>query len=64
MQRDAEQSALGKGIHRKIEHRCLHHAVDDAFNFSGGFLEHQNVIGAEKCHARGHVQPRDDGADI
>ena len=49
MQGQGEEPPLRGGVHRQVEHRRgLNHAVDDSLDLAGRFLEHQEIIGAEK----------------
>jgi hypothetical protein len=57
VQRDPEQSSLGRAVHRQVEHGALHDAVDDVLHLAGGFLEHEHVVRPEKGHADRLVEP-------
>ena len=51
MQRHVQQSALGVGVHGKIERRRrLHDVVDDALDPAGCLFGDQDVVRAEEGH--------------
>ena len=50
MERDAEQAALRRGVHRQVERDALHHAIEHTKHASGRLLEHEKVARPEKRH--------------
>ena len=63
MQRDAEQSALAAGVHRKIEHGAGDYAVDHALHPSRGFLGDEEIIAPEKGHRNRLIESGHDRRD-
>jgi len=64
VQRDAEQTALGRGVDGQIEHGAAHRPVDDALNFAGGLLQNQDVVRPDEGHGRRLLETGHHGADI
>ena len=50
MQGNSEEPAFRRVVDGEIEDRSRDRSVDDVFDLTGPFLEHQKFIGAEKRH--------------
>ena len=57
MQRDPQQTTLGRGVDREIEHDVAHLAVDDPLDPAAGLLEHEHVVSVQERHAIGWSSP-------
>ena len=64
MQSDAQQPPLGSTIDMDVQNRAgLEHAVDHPPHPPVGFLQHQDVIRADKRHGGRLAQPADEFAN-